>query len=1058
MADAPGTFNLMDGLPARPADDVYMDNNATTAGGPGGGGHHAAAADRALRQPVEHARLRRPGRRGRGRPPASRCRALLNAAAPSEIVFTSGGSESDNLAIVGTLHANPRKRHLVTTAVEHPAVLGLCRDLEKRHGYEVDLRGGRRRWAAWTWTSCATPCATDTAVVSVMMANNETGVLFDTAAIGAHRQGEGRGLPRGRGAGGGQAAAGPAAAGHGRPALPLRPQAARAQGRRRPLRAQGHQVPPPDRGRATRSGAAAPAPRTWPPSPAWARPATWPAPTSTDENTTVRALRDRLEDGAAGAHPRLPAQRRPATAACPTPRTSASSTSRARASCCCWTGPAWPPAAVRPAPAAASSPATCCGPWASPSPPPTARSASPCRATTPTDAGRLRGRGPAADRRTAAPDHALQRAEGDLLAVRARPHPGMDMTNDRPDACGDPAGLLHASLLDTHGGRGPPGGRREGWSPPCASPAAGARVLTGLHGGAGAALLAAWRARTGRAALVVTADRESAVQLADDLETWLGPGAVIYLPQQEVLAFDHNSPEPVHDRRRRRGPGAPAPGGGAPGGDLPGGAAAAGHGPGHPGPGHHPAEGGPAPGHGRPGRRPGPPGLPARGHGGQGGRLRPPRRADGHLHPRRAAPARGVLRRRDRLGAPLRRGEPAHHRAGPGGDGAAGQPPARGRGGHPGLPGPGGGGDAGRRREGRRRPGGPAGAAGGPPGRPGPGDLPALAGAHRAGGRLPARGRDRVLAGSGEAGRAVGPDGRRAAPPAGGAPGPGTRAARLRRAGGARRPPGPPGPGARLPGARLDRRRRPGPLAGPAGGRGAGLRRHRPAAARRRRGRPGGGTAPARGRGPGGLPALRQPGPGRPPGRAAGGGRRPGPAHGAPGGRPVGRLRLARGEAGLPDRPRVLPALPAAGPGPPPQQRPGQGAGVAAAGRVRGAPGVRHRPVQGPAGDHRRGRGAGVPAAGVRRRRQGLRAGGEHRPGGALQLRPGGQPAPGAPGLGQLAEGQGQGPQGHPRHGGRADRALRRAPGPARATPTRPTRPCSGPWRTRSCGPRPRTS
>ncbi|MFO7609531.1 MAG: transcription-repair coupling factor, partial [Candidatus Krumholzibacteriia bacterium] len=68
--------------------------------------------------------------------------------------------------------------------------------------------------------------------------------------------------------------------------------------------------------------------------------------------------------------------------------------------------------------------------------------------------------------------------------------------------------------------------------------------VTGLYGGAGAALLAAWRARTGRAALVVTADRESAVQLADDLETWLGRGAVIYLPQQEVLAFDHNSPEP----------------------------------------------------------------------------------------------------------------------------------------------------------------------------------------------------------------------------------------------------------------------------------------------------------------------------------------------------------------------------------------------------------------------------------------------------------------------------------------------------------------------------------
>ncbi len=109
--------------------------------------------------------------------------ALLGVSLSNEIVMTAGGSESDNLAIVGTLRANPEKRHMITTTVEHPAVLGLCRDLEKRHGYEVtylrvdaegrlnldELRDSLRQ---------------DTAVVSIMMANNETGVLFDVETIG----------------------------------------------------------------------------------------------------------------------------------------------------------------------------------------------------------------------------------------------------------------------------------------------------------------------------------------------------------------------------------------------------------------------------------------------------------------------------------------------------------------------------------------------------------------------------------------------------------------------------------------------------------------------------------------------------------------------------------------------------------------------------------------------------------------------------------------------------------------------------------------------------------
>jgi len=98
-------------------------------------------------------------------------------------VFTAGGSESDNLAVVGALRAQPDKRHVVTTAVEHPAVLGLCRDLEKRHGYEVSYLGVDGE-GHLDLAELRAVLRDDTAVVSIMMANNETGVIFDSAAIG----------------------------------------------------------------------------------------------------------------------------------------------------------------------------------------------------------------------------------------------------------------------------------------------------------------------------------------------------------------------------------------------------------------------------------------------------------------------------------------------------------------------------------------------------------------------------------------------------------------------------------------------------------------------------------------------------------------------------------------------------------------------------------------------------------------------------------------------------------------------------------------------------------
>ena len=66
--------------------------------------------------------------------------ALIGAADPVEVIFTSCGTEGDNAAIRGMLEARPDKRHIVTTKVEHPAVLGLCQHLEKK-GYRVTWLG-----------------------------------------------------------------------------------------------------------------------------------------------------------------------------------------------------------------------------------------------------------------------------------------------------------------------------------------------------------------------------------------------------------------------------------------------------------------------------------------------------------------------------------------------------------------------------------------------------------------------------------------------------------------------------------------------------------------------------------------------------------------------------------------------------------------------------------------------------------------------------------------------------------------------------------------------------
>lgn len=103
--------------------------------------------------------------------------------APEEIIFTSCGSESDNTAILSALAANPDKRHIVTTRVEHPAVLSLAKHLEEKD-YEVTYLGVDEK-GRLDLDELARAIRKDTAIVSVMYANNETGVVFPIEEIGA---------------------------------------------------------------------------------------------------------------------------------------------------------------------------------------------------------------------------------------------------------------------------------------------------------------------------------------------------------------------------------------------------------------------------------------------------------------------------------------------------------------------------------------------------------------------------------------------------------------------------------------------------------------------------------------------------------------------------------------------------------------------------------------------------------------------------------------------------------------------------------------------------------
>ncbi|HQU30058.1 MAG: cysteine desulfurase NifS [Planctomycetia bacterium] len=115
--------------------------------------------------------------------------AELVGADPAEVVFSSCGTESDNAAIWGILRANPRKRHIVTTRVEHPAVYNLGKYLVQC-GYHVTELGVDSN-GTLNLDELSDAIREDTAIVSIMYANNETGVIFPIEEIGQIVKGKG---------------------------------------------------------------------------------------------------------------------------------------------------------------------------------------------------------------------------------------------------------------------------------------------------------------------------------------------------------------------------------------------------------------------------------------------------------------------------------------------------------------------------------------------------------------------------------------------------------------------------------------------------------------------------------------------------------------------------------------------------------------------------------------------------------------------------------------------------------------------------------------------------
>ena len=159
---------------------IYLDHNATTPVAP----EVLAAMLPWLREQFGNASsLHRLGRQARAAVEQARASvARLLGARPEEILFTSGGSESNNMVLQSVLHRGDGKRHIVTSRIEHPSVLETCKTLERR--------GARVTYVPVDRTGRVDPDAVrgaitdETAVVSLMHANNEVGTVQLVAAVG----------------------------------------------------------------------------------------------------------------------------------------------------------------------------------------------------------------------------------------------------------------------------------------------------------------------------------------------------------------------------------------------------------------------------------------------------------------------------------------------------------------------------------------------------------------------------------------------------------------------------------------------------------------------------------------------------------------------------------------------------------------------------------------------------------------------------------------------------------------------------------------------------------
>ena len=158
---------------------IYLDNNATT-----------KVADEVIEEMTPYlgnlygnpsSMHNFGGQVGKKICPARQQVASLLGCSPDEIIFTSCGTESDNTAIRSALTIAGNKTKVITTRVEHPAVLSTCRDLEQ-HGYSI-IEIGVDKKGRLNLDELTEHLDDDTAIVSIMYANNETGVIFPIEKI-----------------------------------------------------------------------------------------------------------------------------------------------------------------------------------------------------------------------------------------------------------------------------------------------------------------------------------------------------------------------------------------------------------------------------------------------------------------------------------------------------------------------------------------------------------------------------------------------------------------------------------------------------------------------------------------------------------------------------------------------------------------------------------------------------------------------------------------------------------------------------------------------------------